>query len=231
MRPASRGRRTHRARRRRRRGRASTPRASIAATVAEDLERRADHLALHRGRRRATRGRVVVAEPAAWRRRDRDRLPQRRDRAARATPRRGHTGQRDAATARQRARRDRRPPGSYTEAEVFERIVVEAARTSAAASSNGLGPAGHTVPGGGSAPLLRGVRRDRHDRRDHQNRLCRGSLSAAAAVVIAAGSATGAARPARSIVTAHRRLDDWAVNRRAVDVVEHFREASLVRPS
>ena len=84
------------------------------ATVAEDLERRARSPRAPPRRWRATPGRVVVAEPAARRRRDRDRLPQRRDRAARATPRGGDTGERDAATTRQRARRDAAAAGFAT---------------------------------------------------------------------------------------------------------------------
>ena len=125
------------------------------ATVAEDLERRADHLALHRvgGERRQggsswqSLQRGVGAIETDYLNGEIVLLGRLHGVATPVNETLQRLANELAAT--------RRPPGCYTEAEVLERIAVEAARTSAAASSNGLGPAGHTVPGGGSAPSRR----------------------------------------------------------------------------
>ena len=69
------------------------------ASAEEDRARRDGVLIDHGDRGPRARWRLDVAELRPWCRVDRDRLAQRRDRPARATPRRADTGQRHAAAA------------------------------------------------------------------------------------------------------------------------------------
>ena len=90
----------------------------------EDLARRGDLLQMHDVGGRQARRRLDVAEPRPRHGNDRDRLPQRRDRAARSAARRADAGERGRPASGARARGERRAPASMSVDELLAIVTA-----------------------------------------------------------------------------------------------------------